>query len=1141
MLKFLHVLFLICLYFNLFSQEDDEISRIIPPSPEATQMILYGNNNVNYYTGAVDVKIPIYTINENGFQLPIALSYSGSNGIRVTETASWVGLGWNLIVGGVISRTIRGVADDDKFKGGLLYKKLPVPEIEDNLLANVQEFKDILNGKRDGEPDQFHYNIPGYSGSFYLKTMNGEVKVIQKPYSNCIIIPKINEQRNRFSLESFTIITPEGITFKFTEEEKTRSYSFGMGSNLSDLDYRTTSWYLTHITNYNKSFNIYLEYYTLNEINIIEEVASNEIWTDETYQEFYQTYLTQNPKRIKKISFTNGYVFFEKSTLSRCDVKNDCWLNDIKVFQSHTGLTLIDKYTFSYDYFTDNGHRPLNTEAEAEDLKLRLCLKSVQRKAESPYILTYNDDVYLPSRDSKARDHWGFYNGTNRNETLEPKYRVLYISGMVGTEPIIQKRIVGEADRFPDPKYSQAGMLTKVTYPVGGYTIFEYENHKVSNDRESIKDPLRKLNKFIQNNIDNKVLTITLPVRETNDYSNTLTTEKFPMYIKLIDQPFAIVNNRLMGRYIQHVEYWLILKNKSDDKITSYCLFDGENIDYRSFYIEKGNYECYLKIIDPNLYYQNNNGDNKPLILNLKWENELNTPQRIVGGLRIKSIINHDGTKTYKKVFSYLSSLGMSSGKIGIVPKYGFEALQGNISGSIANLNNYVSKTFIRTVNTDKPLVFTNGSCVGYSRVEEKQLNDQNIDIGKIVYEYTTFSDFNDVRCYYTEYPEDLNYAYNFLEKNVVDGLCIPVDSKDALRGKITSQKTYDKEGNEVKSVSYTYQKINYDPDLRILQRVKQDEFVIGLVCKAVGKNSLNAHFPSGSNTSSLSMISPDDYAIFGYYKDFGVWVGNHVTETKYQGVTSKTINHYFNIDEFAEKRYFQLSQQQIVLDSSNNQFINYKYPYDFIDLDSENNLAKEKLLQKNVLIPLEKQVLFNKDTIEIIRSDYRLNSNNLIVKDKIRKWEKGIGLKTEIEFNKYDNKSNLLCANESNNIEVVFYWNSNKTLPIAKFENVSYSDIYNNAALIANLNQMSSITNLYKEENRILLLELNTKIRELLPEDVFVTTFTHNPLVGISSQTDNRGRTTYYSYDNLGRLTQVHDHNYNILKKTDYHTKIEY
>jgi len=56
-----------------------------------------------------------------------------------------------------------------------------------------------------------------------------------------------------------------------------------------------------------------------------------------------------------------------------------------------------------------------------------------------------------------------------------------------------------------------------------------------------------------------------------------------------------------------------------------------------------------------------------------------------------------------------------------------------------------------------------------------------------------------------------------------------------------------------------------------------------------------------------------------------------------------------------------------------------------------------------------------------------------------------------------------------------------------------------------------------------------------LYPRGALMTTYTYNPLIGISSQSDPLGRIVYYSYDNLGRLQFIRDQNQKVLKKNDY------
>ena len=82
-----------------------------PTSPEAQAFTKYGNTPVNMYTGTPNVQIPIYTHKGRELDLPISLTYDAS-GIKVEQLATNVGLGWNLNVGGRVTRITNGMPDD---------------------------------------------------------------------------------------------------------------------------------------------------------------------------------------------------------------------------------------------------------------------------------------------------------------------------------------------------------------------------------------------------------------------------------------------------------------------------------------------------------------------------------------------------------------------------------------------------------------------------------------------------------------------------------------------------------------------------------------------------------------------------------------------------------------------------------------------------------------------------------------------------------------------------------------------------------------------------------------------------------------------------------------------------------------------
>jgi YD repeat-containing protein len=57
-------------------------------------------------------------------------------------------------------------------------------------------------------------------------------------------------------------------------------------------------------------------------------------------------------------------------------------------------------------------------------------------------------------------------------------------------------------------------------------------------------------------------------------------------------------------------------------------------------------------------------------------------------------------------------------------------------------------------------------------------------------------------------------------------------------------------------------------------------------------------------------------------------------------------------------------------------------------------------------------------------------------------------------------------------------------------------------------------------------------------PSDSQMTTYTYDPLTGMTSSSDENNYTTYYEYDSFGKLKCIKDQDKNILKVYDYHYK---
>src|SRR5579871_1126609 len=92
-----------------FAQMGDSSVHIA--SPNATALAKVTDIPVSFHTGVPNIDIPIYTVHEGPLTMPVSLSYHAS-GIKVMEQSSWVGAGWSLNAGGVITRAVRGLPDE---------------------------------------------------------------------------------------------------------------------------------------------------------------------------------------------------------------------------------------------------------------------------------------------------------------------------------------------------------------------------------------------------------------------------------------------------------------------------------------------------------------------------------------------------------------------------------------------------------------------------------------------------------------------------------------------------------------------------------------------------------------------------------------------------------------------------------------------------------------------------------------------------------------------------------------------------------------------------------------------------------------------------------------------------------------------
>ena len=490
----------IFLQFSLIVESQVDAWKPMIETPIQSNLLnLSSQTTVNTYTGIGNIVISLYNIQLKDFNIPVSLQYNTS-GIQVNQISSWVGLGWNLYTGGKISRIVRGKPDDQVNKG---YLYCIEPDVTDpNILYNY------FKAKYDTDPDIFMANCAGKSVKFMFNK-DGTIQTLS-PNDWEISYDTIHYTIGYNTINKFTVITEDGTKYVFADYETTDFENLNItgiepttsnpfptgnifpGEAPSVQAPYTSSWCLSSVETPNGEV---ISYEYNNEIVKNEIFFYDKWYFDAYYQDMRERteYATaiNNTKKLNKITWKEGQIQFE-SNYARSDLQN----NDCKALSniiiSNNLNHEIKNLEFNYDYFIslDIDLLPEAYKYLGKRLKL-LQIKEInnQSLSLSPYIFYYSQNN-LPSRVSRERDFWGYYN-SNGASSLEPTiynypndynssyntYNYIWpITSFSGVENIRNK-----SDRNSNESAAQACILEKVIYPAGGYIELKYELNEFKN------------------------------------------------------------------------------------------------------------------------------------------------------------------------------------------------------------------------------------------------------------------------------------------------------------------------------------------------------------------------------------------------------------------------------------------------------------------------------------------------------------------------------------------------------------------------------------------------------------------------------------------------------------------------------------
>ena len=1068
-----------------YAQEGTENLPSVPSfyvaSPEAGKIGEFGDLPTNLSTGQINQDIPIYTIDEGIIQLPVSLSYQYS-GLIVDEVPGSVGLGWQLNAGGMITRQVRGLPDEH-FNGfiGANQIGLKVLEYANESITDDDKttlLRNAAEGQWDTETDKYFVRIGNISATFYYRA-DGEI--VFAPHKNY----KITRIRNGFQL-----IDDRGIIYTFDKQEYADVETF----NGSDSIIRThiTSWLVTKIKLPNSRMITYsyIPYgfgqrtYSDGYIEVDTDTSFNPGLCVSLMQRPYQFFTITNTFGflLRQIQFSQGTVNFSyhMGTIPE-ENKNPATLDRVSVTNS------IGQSVYQYDI-------------EYNDLtSKRRLLTDIYQVAQEKRRTLYSFNYYPVPEDIAyyKQDHWGFYNGSNNTTgKLVPKNN----------------------NRGLDYPSTRAGALRKITYPTGGYTEIRYEQNTVAVDRVSIPN----VGIETASNLLNREINIVLNA----DLSNEAIYEQ--KIVKEIQVDELVVSDGRSQQSASNFEFSYYMHSSKPYSLSSLEIIRIENTydipcgtcSYRNFASAEPN----PGTTDPNdesLPGVTRTRDTAPIklapgryritgvigragsvaedfrtypraVLTLfaryysKEEDPSGSPLPSVtnvpyGGLRVKSITSFDqnGSIELKRNFSYQEQNSTKSSGMNLaIPHYSFDE----------------SHKFTSTTQGRPPLVCDVNNILSSSAVP--------------------LSTYMGVPVLYTSVREQRNDSDQTIWHTFsgTPNLAVPdpfpkIDNENWKKGNVIERNHLNSRGKVLRNEFNRYSgrflhsntpAIDYSQNLKSRQKF----FFYG---------------PTGLQQFTKNGFFR--YAAVGYsFRSENFFLARRVVTDSLQDTKVSVLTSYTH-----EAEKGQLKHTDITNSDGQTVRTTYTYPYE----EENHPLATTNRIAQPVQVKVNHA---NDETLSSLQKSkmvYKTTTGGLIVTDRTLQAKAESPYTTQVEYKRYDRRANPIEVLYKEHTWVTYLWGYNKSLLVAKIENAKLRDIA--AALNVDIETVIN----YSEED----LSSIKSLREKLPQ-AQITTYEHIPLVGLKQQTDPRGYTIHYTYDNENRLQFIKDDRGNFVEEHQYNYK---
>ena len=1131
-----------------------ELPEVIPPSPTVANLMQFEEVPVSYYTGQPNISIPIYSKALNGdLAVNIGLSYN-TQGVKINNRSGWVGTSWSLNAGGVISRTVRGIPDE-LVKNSATITGEGVLHIDDFWdyetisTSDQQRFRWRAGGTPDDaydhQSDLFQFNVLGLTGRFILvRDGNGiKPKLLSK---NQNIKIDIDYHATTYELNKFIITDTKGYVYTFDVKEETNTQPAiaielydNETADLNGLnqDYiSTTAWHLSSIempNSVNGNLSLATFTYALNQETYTASITRTDTrpinppqptWNDrigigynasvmKPRKSYSYLTLGVGTQKLSRIDFNDGtYVEFDSPTIAELEhpeIQDGKVLKYIRIKgpNNSTGK----HYEFVYE--DENNANGISTD--------RLWLEKIKEfdingVTSNDYLLEYNDRDNLATFDDvSATDDWG--------------YNKIVNSSSCGVD-------------IPDTDAVLKGLLSRIIYPTGGSKEFTFEPHKITyqgNSELSVAE-------YRDKNPDNWFF--------TGPNNDDLSDKHAPYYNSFgtpnPSAPFFVLTEE------QEVTYTRGAVSGADVNNTSVQIWDANNNVIQAFNLDELTQVKFT--LAAGTYYIHYITPSSPADVTanicIGYKRFLPTVKKYIygGGVRIQSIAFKDDPliqNDEKKVnFSYDDILDSNKST---------GAIDGSITGLIKKHTESVSRHWLQescpisvnptldlvTVNfeviTRSPNVeLTQGQYVGYKTVEVSEQNN-----GSTRHTFTSPQDY---------YSPAATFVYPYP----------PADDIDYMRGLLLKTEVLNELGDPLKETINTY-----DFEEEVIARTYQlesvdcqwkqfydfyDDYVAVTPNKLLQQCASSTTGLSGGvfvinldnlKTSSSTYVSVSGCGVecmgAGNYSNCGsvpyIFHPNDIKSTWAKLISTETKDYFYDGGPTNIKE----SRQEYVYDATNYQidslkvFYNekgieqqllteYFYPHD--NVSSTSAALRAKLINNVNKVNEVLETITSKNGVKLSQAntEYFEFETDLIL-PKVVETQKGTGAtEARIEFYDYDAFGNPLEVGKTDGIKIAYVWGFDRTVPLAKVINTPYSAIEALPSFGTGFNLTGNLSTQQVSDLRGL-------------SNTMVSTFTYDPIVGITSQQDDRGYLMSYVYDDFNRLKQVKDQEGYILSENEY------